>query len=766
MTNYNLSQDLGILLKDVSLDKGLLHFGNTSFDLTQPDSVELLKIELYKIYNRSNSQKYNIKFLRKKLVLDYVEILNNIEKPADRNNWYIKNQVGNNAVRTQRGFSEKVFSNNGFNPSIEKYVLSEKEIVSFEYPYYYLKDGYFWLLAQNLLTITNDQLFRFYFNLSGDNLEGISILLRFLLNEFDSRNISYRAKAPVLNEQFNKADSFVLYIDKVHIDIAIDLIKGLQKDICIYLRDEIPLFTREVFKGVGFAEEPQDDINQSFGKVKISEIIEILTTMAKNAQNSKIDSPALIAKILSKTHEKFYLNKESFYTNSINKILSSKSLPIKRNLDARPREIIEKSIQNIAYQLCSSAISYDENQINWLVGSRNFKDLMSTDRVIIKCSKNTFYNGKLGIGWFLVHSFQFSHDFTILKMCKLIKNNLLLELNDKTYNYFEIAYYLLETEKILLKTLNKEELDYYGLLEEKVKNAIVIKVNKFKFDPNDFYNILWYLEILFSNVESLSLNELSTILTLNSPLKDNLKLFYESLFNTTPTLSKNYSLIIRYCLYEKAIQLKKVGLEGYDKKAGHHLLERLKVIDKKFELVGNFILMNSIDRLTEGPELRDLIKERINHYLNTFNDHKNKPKSIGNALDNVLLNQSVEKINVKLQYEKQNLWDSVSKDYINSLTKDFISNNIFPDLGLAQDFYNSGINEGISGVGYLLLFSLLNKDELSLLPSHCFLDYSELQFPKKDLDKGWNHPFLTDFLVSQKGNQAGTDAKKLFPESK
>lgn len=750
MINYDLSQDLEVLLKDVSLDKGLLHFGfNTSFDLTQLDSVELLKIEFYKIYNRSNGQKYNIKFPRKKLVLNYVEILNNIEKPADMNNWYIKNQVGSNAVRTQRGFSEKVFSNNGFNPSIEKFVLSEKEIVSFEYPYYYLKDGYFWLLAQNLLTITNDQLFRFYFNLSGDNLEGISILLRFLLNEFDSRNISYRAKAPILNEQFNKADSFVLYVDKVHIDMAIYLIKGLQKDICIYLRDEIPLFTKEIFKGVGFAEEPQDDINQSFGKVKISEIIKIL--MKIDFQNSKLDSIALITHILPKIHEKFYLNKGSFYTESIDKILPSKSLPIKRNLDARPREIIEKSVQNIAYQLCSSAVGYDENQINWLVGTRNFKDLMSTDRVILKCSKNTFYNGKLGIGWFLVYSFQFSHDFAILKTCKLIRNNLLHELNDKDKlcNYFEVAYYLLETEKILTRTLSKEELDYYGLLDKNIKDDIVIKVDDFKFDPNNYYNVLWYLEILFSNVESLALNESGTVSKLESTIQDKLKSFYESLFNTTPVIDKNYSLIIRYCLCEKAIQLKKIGFEGYDKKAGQHLLERLKIIDTKFELVENIILMNSIDRLRIGPELRGLIEGRINNYFNTFNEYKSKPKSIGNALDYVLLNQSVETINVKLKYEKQNLWDSVSKDCINSLTQDFISNNIFPDLGLAQDFYNSGINEGIAGVGYLLLFSLLSKDELSLLPSHCFLDYSELQSPNKDLD------FVpSDFAVPLKGNQS------------
>lgn len=101
---------------------------------------------------------------------------------------------------------------------------------------------------------------RFYFNSKPD---GLNLLyeVRSRLNRFQ---IPFRFKCPTSLSQFDRLDSGVLYVPRRFADITSRCIAEMLPTIRQELQDDVPLFTKPFYPGVGMAEDP--GTMQSFGR--------------------------------------------------------------------------------------------------------------------------------------------------------------------------------------------------------------------------------------------------------------------------------------------------------------------------------------------------------------------------------------------------------------------------------------------------------------------------------------------------------------------
>lgn len=160
------------------------------------------------------------------------------------------------------------------NPNIPKKVLS------IHHPAYELRDGYVFIRGQEFLEVGSVGLIRFYFNLNFNHPEFEKLLHELIIQlqtKFDIRSIPFYLKFFEKNDtqQYERADNFIVYAEKRHYKIIINLILSIYKsldniskiyaDTISIFRDKLPLFVKQIpnASGLGFAEEPNLGINNS-----------------------------------------------------------------------------------------------------------------------------------------------------------------------------------------------------------------------------------------------------------------------------------------------------------------------------------------------------------------------------------------------------------------------------------------------------------------------------------------------------------------------
>ena len=169
-------------------------------------------------------------------------------------------------------FVEDDYFSNQSNP------LNIKKILSIYHPAYEINGQYIYIRGQEFLEVGSVGLIRFYFNLNIDHPEFEKLLhelIRQFQTRFDIRYLPFYLKFFVSNDknQFERADNFIVYAEKRHFKMIINIILEIYKSIgelskiyssnsCIF-RDNLPLFVKEIEPGLGFAEEPDFGINTS-----------------------------------------------------------------------------------------------------------------------------------------------------------------------------------------------------------------------------------------------------------------------------------------------------------------------------------------------------------------------------------------------------------------------------------------------------------------------------------------------------------------------
>lgn len=124
-----------------------------------------------------------------------------------------------------------------------------------------LNSGFYYLFGNTLAEDNNELLVRLYFNLVPESAKK---LLRVLSTCFNKYKIPFSFKCLYHPSLYNRADAAVLYFDKRYSRIVFRLLPGVYSTIQPMANANIPLFTKKIAPGIGFAENPANP-EESFG---------------------------------------------------------------------------------------------------------------------------------------------------------------------------------------------------------------------------------------------------------------------------------------------------------------------------------------------------------------------------------------------------------------------------------------------------------------------------------------------------------------------
>jgi hypothetical protein len=103
---------------------------------------------------------------------------------------------------------------------------------------------------------------RFYFNIESPDAVR---LIEFLTRELNRFQIPFRLKCPTSPNGYDRTDAAVLYVASRWLQMTSQIVARLV-DVLPNLASAVPLFTRTLFPGIGFAEDPGED--RSFGETR------------------------------------------------------------------------------------------------------------------------------------------------------------------------------------------------------------------------------------------------------------------------------------------------------------------------------------------------------------------------------------------------------------------------------------------------------------------------------------------------------------------
>lgn len=155
-------------------------------------------------------------------------------------------------------------------------------------------------------------LVRFYWNVSP---QGAAKLVEEITTSFNRAKIPFRFKC--LNNPGSygsRADGCVLYLEKLHFKMACLIIKSFLPRLKPYLQEETPLFARRLYRGLSFAEDPND--GSSFGMHRSNLLARGLVEAFGKTQKNIDDRLAQVERVFNENGidlDKPYLNPNSHY---------------------------------------------------------------------------------------------------------------------------------------------------------------------------------------------------------------------------------------------------------------------------------------------------------------------------------------------------------------------------------------------------------------------------------------------------------------------
>jgi HopA1 effector protein family len=120
--------------------------------------------------------------------------------------------------------------------------------------------GHFVIFGRDGFDPQTGRQIRFYWNLKPD---GAAIFLHEIGTRLERRRIPFQAKVPVDPHGYARTDCGVLYLNDEEVEAARDAVVATYRRLTGSLRPSVPLFTREIAPGLGFAESPPT--RESFG---------------------------------------------------------------------------------------------------------------------------------------------------------------------------------------------------------------------------------------------------------------------------------------------------------------------------------------------------------------------------------------------------------------------------------------------------------------------------------------------------------------------
>jgi len=315
-----------------------------------------------------------------------------------------------------------------------------------------------WIFGKNRLMPDFPNWIRFYFNLKADH----SIIYLFIDQVsalFNEREIPFELKMRNSLGSYYRPDSAILFIHRLHFFIATDIIVRIYKILedVLGLYPEVPKFTKELAKGLGFGENPPNTYD-SFGMYRAKAISGIL----KGEDIHRVSSYKIIKSLKKLGFNIYELYRNPFveenefkfnyaqFTKKLNEFKLKISLSINRKIDLLPKFRYFLAARKIGYLICNEAIFYGD-KCTWMV-------YKTKDKRNIFCSANR--KEKLGIalllsGIYKIHPFdEVFRELSLMILNESTRNP--IPPNDEYIRIYEEYSKEVELEESDTRTINLE----------------------------------------------------------------------------------------------------------------------------------------------------------------------------------------------------------------------------------------------------------------------------------------------------------------------
>ena len=136
-----------------------------------------------------------------------------------------------------------------------------------------VQPGLYFAFGESVMGSDHMDVIRFYWNIAND---GAVLLMRAITRSLNRFQLPFQFKCSIYRQGYERRDAAVLYVHKRFYGIVRELSETWLRECAPHLRDDVPLFTLPVGKGVGVAEDP--GTGESFGMHRCRHVAEAVWT--------------------------------------------------------------------------------------------------------------------------------------------------------------------------------------------------------------------------------------------------------------------------------------------------------------------------------------------------------------------------------------------------------------------------------------------------------------------------------------------------------
>jgi hypothetical protein len=167
--------------------------------------------------------------------------------------------------------------------------------------------GWSYYHLQSFAVLDQNRMGRFYLNILPEHTPFVAQLL---IEKLRVSPHAFDIKFPrTYEESANRSDNIVLYHNDTETDLLINIIENIKTQYPDIFRSETPKFTKSVFTGVGFGQQPKDR-NESFGTLRCKMLANVINT-ARSQSLDIMDNAFDLAAAYTESCKAFGINAEN-----------------------------------------------------------------------------------------------------------------------------------------------------------------------------------------------------------------------------------------------------------------------------------------------------------------------------------------------------------------------------------------------------------------------------------------------------------------------
>src|SRR5215471_7602148 len=136
-----------------------------------------------------------------------------------------------------------------------------------------VQPGLYFAFGETVMASDHLDIVRLYWNITSD---GALELLRNISRDMNRFQVPFQFKCSICRQGYDRRDAAVLYVHRKFYSIVRELVSEWSQACRQFLRDDVPLFTLPVEKGIGLAEDP--GTGESFGMNRCRHVADALWT--------------------------------------------------------------------------------------------------------------------------------------------------------------------------------------------------------------------------------------------------------------------------------------------------------------------------------------------------------------------------------------------------------------------------------------------------------------------------------------------------------